>query len=94
VHATVRRYVGNAGLADALSSREAEVVDLIKGAPGFRAYYLIKAGADTISVTVCDDESGAQETNRIAAEWLRANLPDAAPSPPEIAGGEVVVTAG
>ena len=92
MYATVRRYVGNSALADKLAAREDDVIDLVSGAAGFRAYYLIRAGNDTISVTVCDDEAGAQQTNELAASWIRENMPDLAPSPPEIAAGEVVMT--
>lgn len=92
MHATIRRYIGNSSLADNLAARTDEVIGVVSGAPGFRAYYLIRAGADTVSVTVCDDEAGAQRTNELAADWLRENVPHAASSPPEVTAGEVVVT--
>jgi hypothetical protein len=84
--------VGNPGLADSLAARGNEIVDVVSGASGLRAYYLIRAGSDTISVTVCNDEAGAQQTNELAASWIRENMPDAASSPPEVAVGEVVLT--
>jgi hypothetical protein len=92
MHANIRRYVGNARLADELVARQDEVKSLISGVPGFRAYYLIRAGNDTVSVTVCDDEAGTQRSNGVAASWLRENMPEIAPSPPEISAGEVVIT--
>ena len=49
MHATVRRYAGNSELADKLQSENNAVTSLISNVPGFRAYYLIKAGNDTIS---------------------------------------------
>jgi hypothetical protein len=69
-----------------------EVVALISGVSGLRGYYLIRAGDDTVSVTVCDDEAGAQESNAVAAGWIRENMPEVASSPPEISAGEVVIT--
>jgi heme-degrading monooxygenase HmoA len=93
MYATVRRYVGKADFADQLAARNTEVVSLMSAVPGFRAYYLIRAAGDTVSVTVCDDEAGAQQSNAAAADWIRENMPDIASSPPEISAGDVVVTA-
>jgi hypothetical protein len=92
MYATIRRYAGNSGLASQLAGREGDVVAVISETPGLRAYYLVSAGADTISVTVCDDESGAQKSNELAAAWIRENMPEAASSAPEVSAGEVVVT--
>jgi hypothetical protein len=92
MYATVRRYVGNAEFADELSAREDEVVDLIRGVSGLRGYYLFRAGNDTISITITDDEAGAEQSSELAAGWIRENLPDAAAASPEISAGEVLVT--
>jgi hypothetical protein len=92
VYATIRRYSGNADLANQLAARKDEVIALISGVPGYRAYYLVQAGDDTISVTVCDDESGTQRSNEVAAGWIRENMPEAASSPPEVSAGEVVLS--
>jgi hypothetical protein len=92
MHATIRRYAGNAGLADQLAARKDEIVSVIGDVPGLRAYYLVKAGNDTISVTVCDDEAGTSRSSEVAAGWLRENMPDAASSSPEVMSGEVVTS--
>jgi hypothetical protein len=92
VYATVRRYPGS-DLARRLAERSDEIVRIISETPGFRAYYLLEAGDETVSVTVADDEAGADRSNEIAAGWLRENMPDAAPGAPEISAGEVLITA-
>ena len=89
--ASVRTYSGNGELADQLTSRAEEVRQLIGGVPGFRAYYMVRGESDSVSVTVCDDREGAEESNRRAGEWLRENLPELATSPPTICAGEVVI---
>jgi hypothetical protein len=91
MHAVVRRYA-NSDLADQLGPRSDEVKSLISGASGFRAYYLVRAGNDSISVTVCDDESGTRESNELAANWIRENAPDLGATPPEVSSGEVVIS--
>jgi len=62
------------------------------GVDGFRDYYLLRTEGGTASVTVCDDQAGADATNRAAASWLGENLPDAAGEPPKILGGDVVLS--
>src|SRR5436190_4955276 len=92
MYATIRIYKGNAELADKLAARGDEVRSLVGGVEGFRAYYLVRGADGTASVTVCDDQSGAEETNSIAADWLRENMPDAGGGAPEIIAGEVVLS--
>jgi hypothetical protein len=94
MYATVRNYAGSEGLVDELKSKEGEVKSLIKGIAGFRAYYLIRTDkGDALSVSVYDDRSGAEESNRTAAEWIRGNLPDLSVSTPQVSAGEVVIQA-
>jgi hypothetical protein len=94
MYASVRRYTGNAQLAGQLAERGDEVKSVLSGESGFVAYYLIRAENDTISVSVFEDESGALQSNEVAARWLRENMPDVAVSPPDVSAGEVVVTFG
>ena len=94
MHVTVRSYTGAPGLADELVKNEGEVRDLITGIDGFRAYYLIKTSDDeAVSISVYDDQSGTDESTRKAREWVQANVPDLAVSPPQVLAGEVVIQA-
>ena len=90
MYATIRRYVGNPGLADELAARSEEVKGVIEPVQGFRKYFLIKSGDDTASITICEDQAGAEESNRAAAAWIQENMPEVATAPPEITAGEVV----
>jgi hypothetical protein len=94
VYATIRRYVGNSTFADELAARSDEVKAVIEQVDGFRAYYLVRATDGTASITVCDDQAGAEESNRRAADWIKENIPEVAAAPPEISAGEVVVSLG
>jgi hypothetical protein len=91
MYLTIRRYENNAALADRLAKRSDEIRELIAGVAGFRAYYLVRSGDGTASVTVCDDQAGAEESNRVAATWLREHMPDAVSRAPEMTAGDVVV---
>jgi hypothetical protein len=93
MYTVVRRYSGNTDLADALVQNQDDVKRIISQVSGFRAYYLVKgADGDAISISVFDDQNGAEESSRAAADWLRENLADMELSPPEILGGETVLS--
>jgi hypothetical protein len=92
MYATVRVYSGSSELADALVENESEVKRIITGIGGFKAYYLVRTADGAASVSVFDDQSGAEESNRAAAEWIRANLPDLSVSAPQISAGEVALS--
>jgi heme-degrading monooxygenase HmoA len=93
MHAAVRRYQGLTTLADELAARADEIEAEISGIPGFVAYYLVRAGDGAVSISVYEDESGAEASTRAAAAWLHEHMPDVAASPPAISAGEVVVCA-
>jgi hypothetical protein len=93
MYATVRNYAGMEGMADALVEHEDDVKSLITAIDGFRAYYLIKTSDGAISISVYDDESGAEESTRQAGDWTRENLPDVATGSPQVSAGEVVIQA-
>jgi len=92
VYASVRRYANHPELAAELAARGDEIRDLISGISGFQSYHLVQSGHDTVSVSVFDDESGAEESNRVAKNWLAENLPNLGLDPPEVFAGEVVVS--
>ncbi len=91
--ATVRLYSGSPDLADALVERQDEVKRLISGIDGFKAYYLVRSAESTASVSVYENEAGAEESNRIAAAWIVENVPDLKVAAPQISAGEVVISA-
>ena len=88
MHVVIRRWTNAAALADAMQQREQEVTDLLRGVPGFVAYYATRDGGSVATVTVCDDRAGTQESTRRAGEWVRQNLPGAGIGAPEITEGE------
>jgi hypothetical protein len=93
MYATVRRYAGGADLADALVEREGEVRDLISGIGGFVAYYMVRADdGDSVSISVFESADSAAESNRVAAGWIRENLPDLPISAPQVSAGEVAIS--
>ena len=91
MHATMRYYHGNADLADQLAARADEIRSVVGSVAGFRAYYLVRLDDATVSITVCDDAAGTEESTRVAAEWIGENMPDLASSPPMVSSGAVTI---
>jgi hypothetical protein len=89
MYAVIRRYTGASQLNEALAGRSQEVETLLRGVPGFVAYYAVRAGDTLATITVCADEAGTRESTRRAAAWVRQNLAGAAGLAPEISEGEV-----
>ncbi len=93
MHATVRRYEGVTDPREAGRLVNEGFVPLISQVPGFVAYYWIDAGGGVmVSTSVFEDQAGAEESNRRAADYVRENLAPLLPNPPQITAGQVVAT--
>jgi hypothetical protein len=88
----VRSYSGQgaAELFDLLGQRQDEIKDLIGGVPGFVSYAAFRTGDGGVTVTVCQDKAGTDESSRRAAEWVKENV-SADISAPAITEGETVL---
>jgi hypothetical protein len=59
--------------------------------PGFVAYYWADAGGGVmISTSIFENQSGAEESNKRAADYVREKMASLVPKPPQIMAGEVV----
>jgi heme-degrading monooxygenase HmoA len=93
MYATVRVYDSAEGLADAVAEHRAEILGLFEDIPGFRTYHILKTGpASCVSVTVFDDQAGAEASNQAARDWIAANLSDASISAPQVHAGDVAMS--
>lgn len=91
MYAVVRRYQDSQVL-DALAPRQAEVEELLRGVPGFVAYYAVRSGDGGVTITICQDQAGTEESTRRARAWVQEHVPAAVNSPPEVTEGEVFIT--
>ncbi len=92
MYATVRTYTGNHDLADALVNNESDVKRLISEIDGFKAYYLIRTADGATSVSVYENQAGADASTRAAAAWIGENLPEMTGASPQVSAGEVVIS--
>jgi quinol monooxygenase YgiN len=93
MYAAVRRYEGVTDPAEAGRQVSEGFVPLIRQVPGFVAYYWIDAGNGMmVSTSVFEDQAGAEESIKRAADFVRENLAPLLPNPPQITAGEVVAS--
>ena len=91
MHAAIRQYQVDPGSVDEIRRGLNEgLVPRIKDVYGFQAYYAIDAGGGRMaSISVFEDRAGAEESTRMAADWIRQNMASLIPNPPEVLEGEV-----
>jgi len=89
--AAIRRYHTDPDSLDEVVRQVNEgFVPLISDMPGFVAYIALNAGQGEYgTVSVFEDQASAEESNRVAEEWVNENLRELLPSP-DYAAGEVV----
>jgi hypothetical protein len=93
MHVVVRSYSGQGAseVFDLLEQKEEDVKDLISGVPGFVSYAAFRTGEEAgMTVTVCQDEAGTEESSRRAAGFVKDNA-TAIGDPPTITEGDTVL---
>ncbi len=93
MYVSVRRYEMDAETVDELMRRVEEgFVPIISNAPGFIAYYALDAGEGVVaSISIFTDQAGAEESNRMAVDYVKENLAALLQFLPEMTAGEVKV---
>ena len=91
---TVRRYEGVTDPKEAERVVREGFVPLVSKLPGFMSYYWTDAGNSVmISVSVYTNKEAEEESNRVAADFVKQHMTALLPNPPRITAGHVVVTA-
>jgi hypothetical protein len=92
MHVVVRSYSGQGAseLFDLIGEREDDVKELISGVPGFSRYAAVRTGDGGMTVTICEDKAGTDESSKRAAAWVEENATGTT-DPPAITEGDTVV---
>lgn len=92
MYAVVRTYSGRGAseLFDLLGQREEDVKALIGGVSGFVSYAAVRDGGGGVTVTVCEDKAGTDESSRRAAEWVGENVSATVDAPAIVEGTAVL----
>ena len=91
---SVRRYRVHGSAAEASRRIEQDFVPLLTRGPHFHAYYVLDPGDGMlVTVSLFAERAGAEESNRLAADWVTRQSP-ALVSLAETTVGDVTVRAG
>ena len=92
--AAIRRGKLKPGMADEFAKRvKAGAVPVLIKLPGFKAYYLVFGGEDTVmAVSLFTSKAAAEQSNAKLMPWIKENLGPLLASPTEATEGEVVIS--
>ena len=93
MHAVVRTYSGQGAkeLFEQIEQRKAEVEELIRSVSGFQSYTLLRTDDGGVTVTVCQDKAGTDQSRQLARDWIQENDSNLNTSPPSVSEGPVVL---
>jgi hypothetical protein len=93
----VRTYTGKGSkeLFSLLEQRKADVEKLMRSVKGFESYTLARSsdGEGGLSMTVCQDKTGTEESVRVAKEWIAKNAANISVVAPKVSTGSIVIHA-
>jgi hypothetical protein len=82
---------GTKALFDLLEKNKGEVERLIRAVKGFVSYSLVRATRGGFSVSVYEDKAGADESSRVAREWIAKHASKTGVARPTISEGTVML---
>ncbi len=93
MEAVVRTYSGKGAteLFDVLEKHKKDVENLIRSVKGFSSYSLIRTGDGGMSITVCSDKAGVNESGEKAKDWIGKNAPAVDAGAPKVSEGSVIL---
>ena len=93
----VRTYTGKGSkeLLSLLEQRKADVEEVMRSVKGFESYTLARSsdGQGGMSMTVCQDKAGTEESVRVAKEWIAKNAASIGIDAPKVSAGSIIIHA-
>ncbi len=90
MYVVIRQYSNASQVFDQLESKKEDVERVIRGVSGLVSYTMFRTADGGVSVTVCQDKAGTDESVRLAAEWIKENISGAS-NPPLISEGNTIL---
>lgn len=93
MHMAIRHYKTIPGAMEQIVQQvNSGFVPIISSTPGYIGYYLVQTGSDTLAtVSVFQDQAGAEESTRRAADFVRDNMASLVAGPAEVSAGTIRV---
>lgn len=90
MHAVIRSYSGEGAstVFDLVEQGADDVRELLGSIPGFVSYTAIRTAEGGVTVTVCEDKTGTDESSKRAAGFVAERSSGATISPPTISEGD------
>jgi hypothetical protein len=89
MYASIREYTTKDNAEVARRAQEG-FVPIVREVAGFSAYYMVDAGDKFFTVTLAEDQGGAEESANKAREWVQENAADLVEGVAAVNNGEVV----
>lgn len=93
----VRTYSGKDSkeLFSLLEKNKTGIEEMMRSVKGLVSYTLARSddGDGGVSITVCQDKAGTEESVRLAKDWISQNSAEIHASPPEVLTGSVIIQA-
>jgi restriction endonuclease Mrr len=93
MHAVIRTYSGKGAkeLFDVLERHKADVETVMRPVKGFVSYTAARTGDGGVTVTVCQDKAGTDESIAKARDWVAKNAASVGAAAPTVSEGSVVI---
>ncbi|HET7717923.1 MAG TPA: hypothetical protein VFK86_20030 [Bauldia sp.] len=93
MEAVIRTYSGKGAkeLFDVLEKNKKDVETLMRSVSGFSEYSLIRTGDGGVSLTVCRDKTGIEESAQKAKDWIVKNAAEVGAAAPRVSEGSVIL---
>jgi hypothetical protein len=93
----VRTYSGKGSkeLFSLLERNKTDVEKLMRAVKGFESYTLARSseGEGGLSMTVCQDKAGTDESVRVAKDWITKNAANISMDTPKVSLGSIIIHA-
>jgi hypothetical protein len=74
-----------------LEEHKEDVEKIMHPIKGFASYTLLRTADGCVSVTVCKDKAGTDESLRGAADWIKKNASNIGASAPAVSEGSIIL---
>jgi hypothetical protein len=93
MEAVVRTYSGKGAkeLFDMIEESKPELEKIMRSIKGFVSYTLVRSGDGGLSITICQDKTGVNESVQKAKDWIAKNAGHTGASAPKVSTGSVIL---